>query len=233
MSTTSLIAGDVMDRSAALLNDPAKTDYTYSAQLIYLNMAIDELVEGLEESNVSPTNSKSAIIQIPVGSSQITPTESAVLPHYPVDLVEIQEIGERLSGTTDSFVKMGRKEFLDILPAGNSLLFWVWEDQIIKFNQNGALTVRDVQIKYVKQGIAQAIDEHSVIGTINARSYLSYKTAAICAAFIAENETRAEVLNDQAEKAMERMTGISNKGRQQMATRHRPFRASYKSRGGY
>ena len=32
MSTTSLTAGEVMDRSAALLNDPAKTDYTYVAQ---------------------------------------------------------------------------------------------------------------------------------------------------------------------------------------------------------
>jgi hypothetical protein len=66
---------------------------------------------------------------------------------------------------------------------------------------------------------------------INSRSYLSYKTAALCAMFIGENESRAKILNDQADEAMERLEGISNKGRQQIMTRHRPFRAAYKSRG--
>jgi hypothetical protein len=233
MSTTSLAAGEVMDRVAALMNDPAKTDYTYIAQIPYLNMAIDELVEALEESNSSPTNLTSAVLTIPVGSSMITPTESAILPNYPFDLVEIQEVGERLSGTDDSFVRLSRREFLNVAPPNNSLLFWIWEDQTIKFNPNGALTPRDVQLKYVRQAIGQATDETTVIGTINARSYLSYKTASLCSMFIGENETRAQVLDAQADKAMERLTGISNKGKQQVMTRHRPFRLSYKARGGF
>lgn len=231
MSTTSLTAGEVMDRSAALLNDPQKTDYTYLAQLVYLNMAIDELVENLEESNVSPTNQTSSTITIPIGSYQITSTESIVTPHYPDDLVEIQQVSERLSGTTDSFIPLGRREFIQIYPPSNSLLFWCWEDQIIKFNPNGATSIREIQLKYVRQGVAQATDDTTVIGTINARSYLSYKTAALCAQFIGENESRAGILNDEATKALERMEGISNKGRQQFMTRHRPFRASYKGRG--
>jgi hypothetical protein len=51
--------------------------------------------------------------------------------------------------------------------------------------------------------------------------------------FIGENETRAGILETQAEKAMERLTGINNKGKQQIMTRHRPFRAAYKARGGF
>jgi hypothetical protein len=231
MSTTSLVASEVMDRSAALLNDPAKTDYTYTAQLVYLNMAIDELVESLEESNVSPSNQLSSPITVPVGVNAITPIENPVGPHYPVDLIEIQEISERNSGTNDSFIPMGRREFLQSFTPSQSLLVWTWEDQIIKFNSRGALSVREVQLKYIRQPIIQATDQSSVIGTINARSYLSYKTAALCAMFIGENVTRAGVLNDQAEKAKERMEGISNKGKQQIMTRHRPFRATYKSRG--
>lgn len=233
MSTTSLTAGQVMDRSAALMNDPSKTDYTYAAQLIYLNMAIDELVESLEESNSSPTNNTSAVIVVPVGTDKITPTENPLGPHYPVDLIEIQEVGERLSGTNDTFARLGRREFLSPYPPNNSLLYWIWEDQQIKFNPNGALTPRDIQLKYVRQAIAQAVDENSIIGTINARSFLAYKTAAFCSMFIGENETRAGVLNDQADKALERITGINNKGRQQVMTRHRPFRAAYKARGGF
>ena len=53
----------------------------------------------------------------------------------------------------------------------------------------------------------------------------------LCSMFIGENETRAQVLNEQAEQAKERMEGISNKGRQHIMTRHRPFRAAFKARG--
>lgn len=233
MSTTSLTAAEVMDRSAALMNDPAKTDYTYAAQLPYLNMAIDELVESLEESNDSPTNQTSATIVVAVGKNMITPTEHVTTPHYPTDLVEIQSVGERTTGTQDPFLQLGRREFLQAFPANNSLLFWIWEDQCIKFNPNGALTSRDIQLNYVRQAIAQATDENSIIGTINARSFLSYKTAAFCSMYIGENETRASALEMQAERALERITGIGNKGRQQIMTRHRPFRASYKARGGW
>lgn len=233
MSTTFLLAGEVMDRSAALMNDPSKTDYTYQVQLPYLNMAIDELVESLEESNSSPTNQISAIITVPIGVNKITPIESVELPHYPFDLVEIQEVSERTAGSQDTFIPLGRRDFLQAFPASNSLMFWCWENQEIKFNPKGALGPREVQLKYIRQALSQAVGELSIIGAINSRSYLSYKTAAFCAMFIGENETRASVLEAQAEKALERLTGINNKGRQQIMTRHRPFRANYKARGGF
>lgn len=220
-----------MDRSAALMNDPERTDYTYAAQLTYLNMAIDELLEILQESNSSPTNMTSAVITVAVGEFEITPTESATLPHYPDDLVELQGVLERLSGTTDVFVPLVRKDFVQAYPATTSLLFWHWEDQIIKFNPNGATTARDVQLQYIRATIQQAEDENTVIGTINAKSYLSYKTAALLSMFVGENETRAGILDVQAEKALERLLGLNNKGRQEIVTRHRPFRAGYKVRG--
>jgi len=234
MSTTSLVASEVMDRSAALLNDPAKTDYTYTAQLPYLNMAIDELVESLEESNSSPTNqTTSSPIIIPQGTSKITPIEHIDLPHYPVDLIELQGVGERAQGSNDPFIGLGRRDFLQPFPPNQSLLFWIWEDQMIKFNPNGAIGNREVQLQYVRQPISLATNETSIIGIINSRSYLSYKTAAFCAFYIGENPTRAAALESQAEKALERLGGINNKGRQQTTTRHRPFRAAFKSRGGY
>jgi len=224
-----------MDRAAALMNDPARTDYTYTAQLPYLNMAIDELIESLEESNSSPSNMvTSSTIVIPITTNRISPIESLTPPYYPADLVEIQEVGERLNGNTnDPFVTMSRRDYVGAYPANNSLLFWCWIDQTIQFNPNGATTEREVQLRYVRQAISQATDDSSIIGAINARSFLAYKTAALCSMFIGENETRAGVLDVQAEKALERLTGINNKGRQEIVTRHRPFRAAYKARGGY
>lgn len=233
-TNTSLLAGDVMDRAAALLNDPAKTDYTYAAQLPYLNMAIDELVENLEESNSTPTNLTARIV-VPAGVDKIFPLEGsgAGVVYYPPDLVEIQEIGERGVGTEDPFITMRRCEFLPTRPQNSSLLFWAWENQCIQFNRMGASTPREVELKYVRSSTAQVTSEFSVIPAINARSYLSYKTAALCSIFIGENETRAAILNAESEKALERLLGINNKGRQNIVTRHRPFRASYKARGGW
>src|SRR5436190_1966994 len=127
MSTTSLTAGDVMDRVAALMNDPAKTDYTYLAQVMYLNMAIDELCEELENSNATATNQTSLVIKVGVGENQI--------PSPPADLVEIQSVGERLAGTLDGFIKMDRREFVPEFPPNNALIYWAWENQKIKIAQ--------------------------------------------------------------------------------------------------
>jgi hypothetical protein len=248
MSTTLITAGQVMDRVANFLNDPNKTDYTYAVMLPYLNMAIDELSESMEESNSSISNQTSIVIVVPKGVWAIRHPQWIVPgePNYPDDLIEIQEIGERLSGTNDPFVRMTRVEYQPGFPPQDALVQWAWEDQTIKFNNagtrsgppstqppSGALTEREIQLRYIRQGVPYVVDADSVITFVNARSYLSYKTAAYCAMFIGENESRAQMLEGHAEKALERATSISNKGRQNIMTRHRPFRAGYKSRGGF
>lgn len=233
-STTSVTAAEIMDRAAVLMNDADKTDYTYDKLLPLLNMSIDELMEHMLEAQSSPTTATSAIIQVPVGFSELYPVDSVnTLLRYPLDLVEIQEIGERMLGSEDQFIQMIRKEYLPVVKPVDALLFWVWENQVIKFNAKGATTPREVQIKYLKYDISQAVDAATKVSTINSRSYLAYKTAAFAAMFIGENPARAKVLDDAAEDALERMTGINNKGRQQIMTRHRPFRAAYKARSGY
>ena len=236
MSTTAVTAGQIMDRVANLLNDPNKTDYTYLVMTPYLNMAIEELSELLEESNSSPSGqTTSNPILVPVGQNAIYSEDDPTVgvPKYPNDLTEVQEVSERPAGSSEQFIKMTRKEIPKSFPSSNSLLFWCWENQQIKFNPNGALSDREIQLTYVRQGVPYVANENTTITMINSRAYLAYKTASFCALFIGENETRAKVLEGQAERAVERITSISNKGRQQIMTRHRPFRAGYKSRGGF
>lgn len=223
MSSLFITAGSVMDTVAPLLNDPGKTDYTYITMLPYLNMAIGELNESLEESNVGVTNDISPIYLVKAGIN--------IVANPPIDLIEIQEVGERLHGVDGSFIALPRREFPEALPRSSSLLFWCWKRQEIMFNLNGANTDRDVQLKYIRRPFFGAQDSESIIGTVSAHMYLSYKTAALCAMFVGENESRADILQAQAEKALERIIGISNKGKQQIMTRHRPFRAGFKSRG--
>lgn len=225
MSTVNLVAYQVIDMVASLMNDTAKTDYTYDVVLPYLNMAIAELNEHLEEGNVAITNQVSLPIPVKIGQGNII--------NLPWDLVEVQEVAERQFGSDDLFRPLPRKEFTINLPPSNSLLFWAWIDQSVRFNPNGALSVMEVQLKYIRRPFKPAQEIQTIIGTVNAASFLMYKTAALCSMFIGENETRSGVLNEQAELALERIEGISNKAKQQIMTRHRPFRAAFKMRGGY
>lgn len=236
MSTTSLIASEVMDRVASLMNDTAKAVYTYVVQIPYLNMALDELQEEFELNNVPVTNQTSSpAIVVDAGVTEIIPT---VVPpvvgevYYPTDLIEIQAVWERLNGSSDPYIPVTRREFLlhvfdgIVLP---DLIYYSWQDQKIKFNP--ASTDRDVKLDYIKDLFVEVTDEDDPIGIINSQSYLAFKTAQFCSYFIGENPTRANELKGLAAVALERNLGISSKGRQAITTRRRPFRSGYKTRG--
>lgn len=233
--TTSLTAGQVMDKAAALMNDVNKTSYTYVAMIPYLQMAVDEFQEALELNNIPTTNESAAVITITIGTKLITPADgfgSGAVPHYPTDLVEIQNLYERLAGSTDPFVPMTQREFLphalDDLPT-EALQYWVWEGQQIRFI--GATTDREVKMDYIKAILpTNIVDETTLIGVINAQSFLYYRTAALCSQFIGANETRADQLDQYALMAIDRFIGLSVKGKQSIATRRRPFMSAYKRR---
>jgi len=230
-TTTDLTAANVLDRVASLMNDTAKTNYTYTAMLPYLNMATDELMEIFELYNIPVTNKSSAVIEVPAGSTAIIASEGSA-PVYPLDLVEIQALYERLNGSTDPFIPVPQVEFLphandDITYTGITL--WSWQEQKIKFNP--PTTDREVKLDYVKRVLTEALTAESTIGIINVKSFLYFRTASLCALFIGENPSRANELSGFAMLALDRTTGINIKGKQSMVTRRRPFMSAYKNRG--
>jgi len=218
-----LIASQAMYGAAQVNNDPAMTDYTYAVMMPFLNMAIYELNEHLAEANAPATNDISPPIIVFKGEHKITN-----LPYY---LVNVQELGERTKGDTGTFRSLPRREFAEASVPSDSLLFWAQQGEQIVFNPNGATVDMEVQLKYIKVSVQVATTHESVIGPVVATMYLIYKTGALLAQFIGENETRSTILNEQAELALERIIGIGNKSKQQTMTRHRPFRAGYKMRG--
>lgn len=232
--TTSVTAGEIMDQSAVLLNDPAKTDYTYAVLEPFLRIAYDELVDSQMDTQNQPLNQISDPIIVPVGTNKLHPIHSLNTPHYPGDLAEIQEISERLAGSDGPYIPMKRTEFPGPFPAQERLFYWGWEYERIIFNPNGATSAREIIIKYIRGLVGNfQTTPSSIVGGTNSRAFLSYKTAALAAMFIGENPERAAILEDHAQKALERHESISNKGRQQIMTRHRPFRAAFKARGGF
>lgn len=225
----SIKAGSVMDAAAVLLNDYNHTTFTYVAQIPFLNIAIDELAEEMERENKPSTNVVSKVYVIP---TTVTDIGGGTGQPLPLNLIEIQVIEERLNGTTNPWTPITRKEFLpsyDTLVT--DLVYWAWEDQAIKFL--GATSARDVRLKYIGNTLQNVTDENSDIFLINCKTWLEYRTAALCSAFIGENETRATELNTYAGVALNRFLGIASKGRQQIAIRRRPFMSNYRSGRGW
>ena len=220
-----MLAGEPMDRSAILLNDKNKTKYTYAVQVPYLNQALDELMESMEENNISVTNERSAIFVISAGVLTI-PEAPAVLP---TDLIEIQEIKERESGGLDTdWIPVTKVDYLPILTQATALRYWSWLKGGIK--TIGATGIRDVRIDYIAKLQVDVVDENSSITILNSKSFLTYRTAGLCARFIGENPTRADSLDTFAGAAIERILGIDVKANQGMPAKRKPFMFAYKRR---
>lgn len=212
-----------MQEVAALMNDYAQTEYTTATVWPMMALALGELDQVLMEYNIALTNETSKVYIVKAGSPYLT--------DYPVDLIEIQELRERQQGSDGQFLLLTRKEFPDDFPPTNSLVSWCYKSEQVMFNMRGANVDMEVRLHYIRRPFSGADSDDNLYFNNNAEMFIIYKSAALCAMFIAENETRAEVLNDLADKALERVVAISNKGKQQMMTRHRPFRYSYKTRG--
>jgi len=228
MPAPELLAGTVMDASASLLNDTAKTIYTYTAQIPYLNMALLELQEFFELNDIPVVDTVSAVIQIDAGVSSIAFSDTD--PHLPDDLIEPQVLWER-QRDIDPYTPMTKLSFLPRNMEGTEIsqfIYYTWQTQEIKFFESNQ--DNDIKMDYIRNLFSPITDADDTINILNSQSFLNYRNAGLCAEFIGENKTRADELNGFASLAMDRVLGIGTKGRQSIQTRHRPFRALYKRR---
>ena len=230
MATVDLVASTVLAKAATLMNDTARTTYTYVAVLPYLQIALQELQEYFQLNGIPVTQLSSGVINIPAGISQII-FNGVGVPKLPDNMIEPTQLWERAEGI-DPFIPMTRRDYIPHNLEGvltSSFGFFIWENQIIKFLP--ANRDNDIKIDYVKDIFTPLVDENSLINVINAATFLEYRTAALCAEFIERNQASANSLNVYAILALDRATGIGVKGKQSISTRRRPFRAAYKKRG--
>ena len=209
-----MIASEVLDRAAALLNDTDKSIFTYPKMLAYLNIAIDDLQEILELNNIPITNVTSSVFPIDTGDTTIET--------LPSNLIEIRNVYERPTGTVNEFSLMTRTEFLPKLTTPiSSFMYWCWKNQAIEFL--AANLPIDIMIEYIGSILTTITNPTQSINIINSKSFLSYRTAALASAYIGENKTRSDELNNEAINAQDKMLGIIVKGEQNMSARHRPM----------
>lgn len=218
---------EVFEGSRALLNDQSGAVYTNTVQLPYLKMAYEEIKQACEEYQIPLNLVTSEAITISQG---ITDIGGPTGPALPSDLVEPLECWEIPAGTNNDYMLMRRLQFLPKTSTLTSYLeVWSWMEGYIHFlGANG-----DIQVKldYLATGVPDVVNENTLVKMTNAVNFLKYKTAALCAMFIDENETRAAALAELANDAKDTLLNIKIKAQQNISTRRRPFMAAYKFRG--
>jgi hypothetical protein len=217
---------------SGLMNDSEQAEYNNTTCLPMLNLAMAELQEIFELNDIPVTYETSKAITIPAGIDRIG---HDTVPAYPSDLIEIRQLWESWSGT-NQWTPMDKKDtiphYLQDNTTISSFLFWVLEGGRTRFV--AANMPIDIKFDYLASLFALPIQIKDIdvnLPFTNVETYLSYKTAALCALFIAENENRALALDSLTGTALTRALGIPIKGMQSVITRRKPFRASFKRRG--
>lgn len=230
MSDVNLTSGVVMDAAASLLNDTAKALFPYAKQLPYLNVALEELQNEYEQNDVPVADTYTTNpITVPANTTVVG---FNTVPALPPDLIEIQYLWERTQGI-NPFVPVQRVNVLPRWDEGAQtpqLIWFTWESNAINFlPANGN---NDIKIDYLRSLFIpfNKTDGTDIIAVINAKNFLSFRTAALCAEFIGENKTRADSLNTQATNSMDMALGTATKSRQGIMIRRRPFRSGFKRR---
>lgn len=227
-----LLASEVMDLAAAALNDVDRTVYDYDTQIPYLKLALQELQEIFELNSLAVTEQSSASIPIPASDDVTTIEFNAMgLTRLPDNLIEPQRLWERFS---DSYpwVPMTKTEYIasNLLGvATSSFVYWVWQQNTIKLLPNSGDS--DIKIDYVGSLFPKYIQEETIIPIQNGIGYLAYKTAELISDMVEHNPARAQTNGGRAAQSLDRISGISIKGKQLIMARRRPFRASYKRQG--
>lgn len=223
-------AGEVMRAAAALLNDPDRNQFTYTAQIPYLQIACDELQEHFQVNNMPVTNNPDPVVlEVATGVSEIGFSDFSPTPNLPSDLVEIRQLWYSPVGQ-DQWLPMSRKDYLphylEQVEIGQ-LTYYTWNNSKIEFLP--ATEDNDIKLDYIATIFPTIVDENTQLAVIGAKTFLTYRTASLCARFVGENPSRADELDAFAVLGSDRTTSIGTKGRQAQIIRRRPFRANWKS----
>jgi hypothetical protein len=234
MATVNLTVEEVINFSAARLNDVNKQVYTNAVQLPFVKIALAELQDIYESNNIPVTDTTSVIIPVDAavpGFVEIPfdDTDTPDDPHLPNDLIEPKVVWES-PRDLNQWTPMTRLDFLPQYQIGaqiNQFVYYQWATNEIKMLAANA--DNDIKLDYIRdlfRSVTQATDDLLVQ---NSLVFLGNRTASLVSADIEENDSRANRLYSDAMMGLDKALTIPTKGRQRITTRRRPFRAGYKA----
>lgn len=214
-------AGDILALAAARLNDKDQNTYTDDVLFPFLVMAYQELQAECDANGIS-------IVKDILASTDVAEGETTL--EAPDDLIAPIALYERAEGSTSEsdWVKMKQKEWEPNLAPSSSLFYWIWREGEFKFV--GATTDREVKIRYLRDLDALVDDSSNIARVANARLFLQYRTAAMCASDIMKIEKVTNRLEAQADRWLQSTLCVETKNNQGFVTTRRPFGSSRRRR---
>lgn len=224
--STPYLASDVMDEAASLLNDTAKTLFTYAAQLPYLRRANEALENLLIACGISVQRQVSLVMTVAPSAVNIDLTANG---SYPTDILLPIRCWERDGGSnSQTFSLMTERDWEPELNPTTSATYWTFRNN--KIYIPGVTSSRDIKVDYWRQ-LTSITGQNSNEEVAGAKTFLAAKTAEMCARYIGQNkEVADDLLNIEVGDARDLLERIYIKNTQGTRSRRRRFsrpRANY------
>lgn len=214
-----MLASEVMDEAAALMNDAGKYTWGYTQLLPYLQRAYSTLELNLFLNGVRSLKEVSAIIPVAALESVVT---------LPADFVQAISMEERALGSADGFVGVAESDW-DQAVSADSIMYWNWREDGLKIN--APKIPREIRLRY-RKGLTAITGANSNITILLSKGFLSAKTAANASAFGASNVERAAILNSEAGECLTMLINSEIRNQQGSKFRRRPYGANRRARRG-
>ena len=205
------LASTVMDEAAGLLNDVNKTLFTYTVQLPYLSSAWNKLQLKLQENSIPVMREVSTTINVNANASTVTLSS---------DVLQPIKLEERERSSSDLWTEVEEVESIPVMDQVDSILYWCWREETLEINS--PRTDREVRLTYWKS-LNPCTSSSSNLNVTKSLEYLANKTAALCARYIGENETRASSLEFEASQALQTLLNLEIKNRQNLPVRPKSY----------
>jgi hypothetical protein len=220
----SVSVGSVFDRARFFLNDQNIQLYSNAVLAEAFRTAYDDLKEECYNNSLRFVGEVSVALDIDEGMTDIGGDTG---PALPINLVVPITLWERPANTDVNYVRMtGVRNLPKTEVIINYLQYWSFNKQIIEFL--GANQDQQVKIDYLGDTFGIIRNPEDRLNLFNAKTFLSYRTAALASQFQGENESRADKLNGNARVALDNFLNTDIKNQQNMPVRRRPFRAAWK-----
>jgi len=218
------LASAALNEARLLLNDTAAKLYTDTILLPVLRKAYRELQQELVDNGIATAKEATAALTVPANTTAIV---SGGTPALPTDLLYPIELHERFAGQTDiDYVEMDERPWPPDVTQISRLQYWTWAEGEIK--TPGATGITVLRIRYWKD-LAAIVDGTTNIPILDSTTFLAARTASIAAFSIGGAPTKSQVLQGDADKALETLLSTAVKNRQAMPVRRQPFRGFRRS----
>lgn len=214
-------AVSVILQASGLLNDAAQTLFTNTVMLPYLKIAFDELQIEMDGYQVPFEKKEAAPVTVNAGTTTMT---------VPADLIRPIALLERDVGSTtpEDYSEMDETNWDPLITPQRKLGFWAWVGSGFIFP--AATTNRQVLLRYTAALTDLTTTPDVSVQVQRIHVFLQYRTAALAAELIMQDELRADRLNKAAEKSLDAVLRSAVRSRQAVPTRRRPFRYAWNRR---